>query len=138
MIRYKQLPADIHKKIDLLAESLSGESNVCFAYLFGGLLRERNNPLSDVDIAVYIKNMDTFDYLELFGSITDTLGTEELDLVILNTSPLSLTGRILQNRKVIFDREPFLRHKYESLILRKYFDFSIKEKAILQRRYGIG
>lgn len=114
------------------------ESNVIFAYLFGGLLRKRQNPLSDVDLAVFIKNVKRLDYLKLLGKITDVLGTDEVDLVVLNASPISLTGRILQNRKVLVDKKPFLRHKYESLILREYFDFAIKERQILQRRYGIG
>jgi len=114
------------------------ESNISFAYLFGGLLKKSGNPLSDVDIAVFVKNMKKFDYLDLFGKITDILGTDEVDLVVLNISPISLTGRILQNRRVLFDKEPFLRHKYESVNMRKYFDFSIKEENILNRRYGIG
>ncbi len=61
-----------------------------------------------------------------------------MDLILLNEAPLSLAGRILQNRKVLIDKDPFLRQKYESLILRKYFDFAIKEREILEGRYGIG
>jgi len=138
MIRFKRLPEDIHHRIHHLSDLLANESNISFAYLFGGLLRKRKNPLSDVDIAVFVKNMKNFDYLDLFEKITGVLGTDEVDLIILNKSPISLTGRILQNRNVLSDKEPFLRHKYESLILRKYFDFSIKEENILKRRYGIG
>lgn len=138
MIRFEQLPENIHQKMHLLSDLLTNESNISFAYLFGGLLRKRRNLLSDVDIAVFVKNMKRFDYLDLFGKITDVLGTDEVDLIILNKSPISLTGRILQNRMVLSDKEPFLRHKYESVNIRKYFDFSIKEGDILKRRYGIG
>jgi hypothetical protein len=42
---------------------------------------------------------------------------------------------IVKNRKIIADRDPFARHIFESLAMRKYFDFSIKEAAILRRRY---
>ncbi len=138
MIRLKRIPGNIHQKIGALAEFLTNDPRIIFAYLFGGLLRERLNPLSDVDLSVFVKAPKSLDYLELFGRIADILGTNELDLVILNDAPLSLTGRILQKRKVLTDKDPFLRHKYESLILRKYFDFAIREKNILQRRYGIG
>lgn len=137
MIRLGPLPKDIQKRIPLL-KSLIREPNITFVYLFGGLLRERPSPLSDVDIAVYVKDLRRLDYLELFREITNALGTDEVDLVILNDASLSLAGRILQNRKVLIDKKPFLRHKYESLTLRKYFDFVIKEKAIFKRRYGIG
>jgi predicted nucleotidyltransferase len=138
MIRFKKLPEDIHWKIGLLAETLKDASNIAFMYLFGGLLNKKSNPLSDVDIAVYLKNTKNFDYLDTFSKITDILGTDEVDLVVLNNTPISLAGRILQNRKVLIDNDPFLRQRYESLTMRKYFDFSVKEKDILFRRYGIG
>ena len=41
-------------------------------------------------------------------------------------------------RKKSIDKDPFLRHQYESRILREFFDFTVREKEILQRRYGIG
>lgn len=138
MIRFKKLPENILQKITTLTEFLAADPNIVFAYLFGGLTHGRQNPLSDIDIAVYIEDMKKLDYIELYGKTTNVLGTDELDLVILNTSPISLTGRILQNRKVLTDKNPFLRHRYESANLRKYFDFAVKERDILRRRYKIG
>ncbi len=138
MIRFKKLPEDIYQKIGSLTDFLKKDPNIIFAYLFGGLLKDRPSPLSDADIAVFIKDVKKLDYLELFSKITGILGTDEVDLVVLNTSPISLTGRILQGRKILIDKKPFLRHKYESITLRQYFDFAIKEKGILKRRYGIG
>ncbi len=137
MIRFKKIPKDIDEKIESLGELFASDPNVVFAYLFGGLLKERRNPLSDTDLAVFVKNLKALDYLTLFGHIADILGTEEIDLVVLNQAPLSLAGRILQNRKVLIDKEPFLRHRYESLILREFFDFTLKERDILKKRYGI-
>ncbi len=138
MIRLKKIPENIHQKMGALTDLLMNDSHIIFAYLFGGLLRGRLNPLSDVDLAIFVRTPRKLDYLELFSRIASVLGTDEIDLVILNKAPLSLTGRILQNRKVLADKQPFLRHKYESLILREFFDFTIKEKNILRRRYGIG
>jgi len=138
MIRLSPISKDSLTKIDSLMELFMRDRNILFAYLFGGLARHRVYPLTDIDLALYLKNVKKLDYLDTFGDISGALGTEEIDLVILNTAPLSLTGRILQNRKVLMDRAPFFRHQYESLILRKYFDFSIKERDILKRRYGIG
>ena len=89
-------------------------------------------------LPVFVKDINKLNYLELFNKITNILDTDEVDLIILNTAPISLIGRILQNRKILIDKNPFLRHKYESINLRKYFDFKIKEYNILKRRYGIG
>ena len=68
----------------------------------------------------------------------ELLETDEIDLIILNTAPLTLKKRILENKKIIVDKAPFFRNNYESLILRKYFDFAIKEMDILKRRYFYG
>jgi len=138
MIRLSPISKDSLTKIDSLMELFMRDRNILFAYLFGGMAEHGFHPLGDIDLALYLSDVRRLDYLETFGKIAGTLGTEEIDLVILNTAPLSLTGRILQNRKVLMDRAPFFRHQYESLILRKYFDFSIKERDILKRRYGIG
>jgi uncharacterized protein len=138
MIRYKRIPEDIFQRIEGLVDLFLRESNIIFAYLFGGLARDRSKPLSDVDIALYLKDSKKLNFLSLYLEISKTLGTDEIDLIVLNTAPVSLTGRILQHRKILVDKDPFLRHRYESRILRNFFDFSLKEKEILQRRYGIG
>ena len=138
MIRFRQIPENIHERILLLRDVFGHEPNIVFAYLFGGLLKKKRNPLSDVDLAVYVKNAKKLDYLSMFGKIADILNTDEIDLVILNQAPLSLSGRILRDRRVLIDKRPHVRHKFESLILRESFDFAIKERDILQRRYGLG
>ncbi len=119
---------------------LAKDENVIFAYLFGGLAAGRVNPLSDVDIAVYVRDAgDLAEYkLALFDKLSGALGTAELDLIILNTAPVSIAGRILQNKHLLADKEPFRRHKYESLTLREFFDFRVMEEALFSRRYGIG
>ncbi len=140
MIRYSRLPADINERIDAAAVALENDSRVIFAYLFGGLATSDPKPLSDVDIAVYLDppSVGPDTQLEIFGKLSDALGTGEIDLVILNTSPVSLTGRLLSSRRVIVDKDPFLRHRFESLELRKFFDFRIFEKRHMKRRHGIG
>ena len=138
MIRFKKIPEDIHQKIDLLTDLFMEDSNIIFAYLFGGLVRDQRKPLSDVDLGIYVKNIKGLNYLLLFSKISQILCTDEIDLVVLNSAPISFAGRSLQKRKILIDKDPFLRHKYESRILREFFDFTIKEKEILHRRYGIG
>lgn len=116
------------------------DENVIFAYLFGSLAGGAPKPLSDVDIAVYLRETrDLAAYkLKLFEGLCDALGTSEIDLVMLNTAPVSVSGRILQRRVVLVDKEPFKRQAYESDTLRAFFDFRTKEDAFFARRYGIG
>ncbi len=140
MIKFERLPDNISTKIEDVKTLLAKEPDVLFAYLFGGFARNRVTPLSDIDIAVYLRNkhIQSKQKLKLFSKITDVLGTNELDLVILNNAEDSLAGRILQNKRLLVDKKPFLRHLYESLTLRKFFDFRIREDRILKARFSIG
>ncbi|WP_298267977.1 nucleotidyltransferase domain-containing protein [Geobacter sp.] len=138
MIKRSNLPGDIFSRIDNLGTLFGRDERIIFAYLFGGLAKGALKPLSDVDIAVYLApgTAEGTVKIELSGSISDILGTDELDLVILNDAPLSLAGRILAARQVITDKEPYLRHAFESRIMREFFDFRRKEEAILLRRFA--
>jgi predicted nucleotidyltransferase len=141
IVIYKNLlPADVDDRLRTLGRALERCSGVVFAYLFGGAVAGRIKPLSDVDVAVYLdETVDPIEArLETIGVVTTHLGTDEVDLVVLNTAPTALTGRILQTRRVICDRDPFRRHRFESLALREFFDFQIFEHRLLARRYGAG
>ncbi len=137
MIKYTKLPENIMLLLHGAEAYLKAEPDIVFAYLFGGLASGAPKPLSDVDIAVFLpKEVDPVEKkMEILSHLIELAGTDEIDLVILNTAPLSLTGRILKNRRVIVDNAPFLRHRYESLTMREYFDFSMREMDILKRRY---
>jgi len=136
----KSLPENIEELIPNAQDILERHPNIIFAYLFGGLAKGRISPVSDIDIAVYLANVDDIleIKLEILSLLSDTLNTDEIDLVILNTAPLPLRARIIQNKKVLVDKDPALRYSFESLVLREYFDFSIKERAIFSRRYNLG
>ena len=73
--------------------------------------------------------------MEILGALIDLLQTDEIDLVILNIAPLTLRMNILESKKVVVDHVPSRRHHFESLTMREYFDFSVVEKAILERRF---
>jgi predicted nucleotidyltransferase len=57
MIKFGKIPDDILSKLPLVEKTLAEEDNVLFAYLFGGLAAGKLKPLSDVDIAVYVRDM---------------------------------------------------------------------------------
>jgi hypothetical protein len=140
MRRGAALPADIEGRLATLAGVLAGQPAVRFAYVFGGAARGELRPLSDVDVAVYLDDaVDPIQArLELIGLVTKHLGTDEVDLVVLNRAPTALLGRILQSRRVIVDKDPFLRHRFESLGLRTFLDFRIFERRFLNARFARG
>lgn len=138
MIKKNKLPDDILARIERLDSLFAQNERVIFAYLFGGLAKDGIKPLSDLDLAVFLApGVVTGEAkLELSGALADLLGTDEFDLVVLNTAPLSLVGRILEKRRIITDKQPFLRHAFESRVMREFFDFRRKEEAILYRRFA--
>lgn len=140
MIKYKKLPTNIEDLMPKALKYLQTRPDIIFAYLFGSFGRGKHFPLSDVDVAVYLKELSDMQEkkMEILGTLIDILQTDEIDLVVLNRAPLPLRMRILENKKVVVDREPFRRHHYESLTMREYFDFSILEKQILNRRFLSG
>jgi predicted nucleotidyltransferase len=140
MIKYQKLPEYILKLLPGSRDYLELHPKVLFAYLFGGLAKGKLQPLSDVDIALYLAESISLPdiKLDILGNLINILQTDEIDLVVLNTAELPLIMNVLKSKKIIVDKDPFARHIFESLTMRKFFDFSIKESAILQRRYMNG
>ena len=140
MIKDKKLPENILELLPKANYFLENYQKVIFAYLFGSLARDKVLPLSDIDIAIYLKEGADFsqEKITILRNLIDILGTEEIDLILLNTAPLTLKARIVENKKILVDKDPFLRHSFESLVLREYFDFSKKEEDIFKRRFSLG
>jgi uncharacterized protein len=140
MIRHSKLPKDISDRIQYASQYLEKRKDVIFAYLFGGLAKGAATPLSDVDIAVYLdEGVDCIEAkLDILEDLIDILNTDEIDLIVLNQSSLPLSMNVIRNNRLIVDKQPFTRHAHDSLVMRKYFDYSRLESAILKRRFYHG
>ncbi len=140
MIKHSSLPENIDRLLPNAAAYLNSHRAVIFAYLFGSLSRGKRGPLSDVDIAVFLKKTERPSeiQMEILGNLNAVLKTDEVDLVILNTASPSLRMKILQTKKTLVDKDPAFRHAYESLAMREGMDFSIFESALLHRKFSIG
>lgn len=131
----------IHSRLETLGAALeAGCPAIVFAYLFGSAATGRLTRRSDIDLAIYVdERADALAAgLEAARVAALHLGTDAIDLVVLNTAPLALAGRILAGRRVLIDREPFRRHRYESLTARMFHDFRLREHRLLTARFGRG
>ena len=94
---------------------------------FGSFAKNDLRPLSDLDIAVYFlekKAQDIFKKrLRLLHQLYQLLGTERIDLIILNNSPLALSYRILQSGYVLTENQPEKRVEYFEKTVKRYLDF---------------
>jgi predicted nucleotidyltransferase len=117
---------DLEQLKQKLREFFSRAENIIVAYLFGSTVRGESNCLSDIDIAVLFDDTflqkETFDLqLELISELTELLKTNNVDLVVLNDSPLLLTYNIIRNGIILKSDEP-LRVKFETKIMSRYLD----------------
>jgi predicted nucleotidyltransferase len=136
-LMHRKQPDNIQQRLNQAENYLQTLPAVVFAYLFGSLAKGKSTPSSDVDIAVYLKQgIDVAETkIEIIIRLSDILQTDDIDLIILNSANLPLINNIIKYHKLIVDNKPFERHRFESLSMRKYLDFSIKESAMLKRRY---
>ncbi|MEA1904541.1 MAG: nucleotidyltransferase domain-containing protein [Candidatus Hadarchaeota archaeon] len=109
-----------------IKELLGREKHVELAYLFGSAARGEAGKLSDIDVAVYLDESLTpgerFDLrLELIGKLTFLLGTDNVDLVVMNDVPILLKYNIIKEGTLL-RAEKGLKAKVESDILSKYLD----------------
>lgn len=81
--------------LDEVTKILDGEKRVKLAYLFGSAARDEMTGISDIDIGVYLDKSLSGDErfkmrLELISKLDSALEKNEVDLVVMNDSPLLL------------------------------------------------
>ena len=131
------LPADLDVRLAGLGDAISAAApDVVFAYLFGSAATGQVTPRSDVDLAVFCApGADTHRVrLAVVRAASRQLRTDAVDVVLLDNAPTSLIGRVLTTRRVLLDRDPFARHRFESLQARMFQDFRIREHRLLAER----
>ncbi len=99
------------------------------AYLFGSHASGRTGPMSDVDIAILLKNnapkgrelMRELDYLSY--RIEDVLNAGEVDLIILSNRGLIFQHNVLRTGRLIYDADPSFRVGFEMRVISDFCDF---------------
>ncbi len=102
---------------------------IASAYLFGSYASGKVGPMSDVDIAILLKDsapkgrelIHEEDYLSY--RVAKTLGVKEVDLIDLNSQRLLFQHNILRTRKLIYDSDPAFRIKFEARVITNFCDF---------------
>lgn len=117
--------------------------HVVAGMIFGSQASGKVNPLSDVDIAVWLDPDLPREKLsalraELSLAAVEAIGTEEVDVVILNEAPPLLRHRALRDGTRLFDRDPRARVRLETTALLDYFDTApLREMQAAGRRRRI-
>jgi predicted nucleotidyltransferase len=101
---------------------------VSILYLFGSRAAGRGSGLSDVDIGVVLRDppleRDSRDqYHALYTLFSEIFPASRLDIVFLQTAPLSLQYVAIKEGKILYEEDPKARADYEHLVINQYIDF---------------
>lgn len=112
-----------------LADFFAGCPEVGFAYLFGSRMQNRDNSLSDLDLAVWIDKQKIREADFPYGytaSLTSRLMSlaqdNRIDLVVLNEAAPPLKYGILTQGVLIFCRNPELERNFFIRSFHQYQD----------------
>ncbi len=112
--------------LERLSQALDREGVVA-AMLIGSQARGNPGPLSDVDIAIWhepgLDARGRFDLqLDLAGEVTRVLGTDEVDVVLLNNAPPLMRHRAIRDGKRLVERDHDERVRLETRAILDYLD----------------
>lgn len=107
------------QKLTLLKQYLANRDDVLMAFLFGSRSKGKEREASDWDIGVYLKPAtQTIEWEtdrqypeedRLLGDVTKILGTDDVDLLILNRTPATRAASALAGVPLtIKDRKTYL------------------------------
>jgi hypothetical protein len=111
-----------------VAAVLSARPEILEAYLFGSRARGAGHAHSDVDVAVFIDegsiDPGPFGYRsELTTALMSGLGTNAVDVVVLNHAPPLLYHRVLRDGMRLFARDLRATTVREGRALSRHCDF---------------
>jgi predicted nucleotidyltransferase len=99
------------------------------AYVYGSVARGTATPLSDVDVALLLKDtISGTDRLKLEliiqADIETACGLSPVDVRAINDAPLMVQGRIVQQGRRVYERDRRHRVHFEVMTRKLYFDFA--------------
>lgn len=113
--------------VQILEEFFKHLEYVELAYLFGSTARDDNGMLSDIDIAVHLKNSLSKHELnqkrlELISGLTTLLKSDRVDLVIMNHAPPVLNFEVIKVNMPVYVRDRDFKLDVEQQIMSRYLD----------------
>lgn len=114
-------------KLSALARRWSADEDIAAAYLHGSRARGNARADSDADFAVILRaDRSPSDRwrkrLELLDSAASALGTDRVDVLILEEAPSPLAHRAIRDGVLMVDRDARRRVEVVESVFRRYLD----------------
>ena len=118
---------DIEPRLVRLSEAWKGDVDIAAAFLYGSRGRGDARSGSDIDLAVILRADMTprerwRKRLRLIDSAASVLGTNAVDLLILEEAPSPVAHRAIRDGRLILDRDARRRVEVVEGVFRRYLD----------------
>lgn len=114
---------DVERKLRTLIEDAAVDAVA--VYLFGSVARNEHRADSDIDVAVLFATEPprtlAHPSIRLAGDLERGLG-RRVQVVVLNEAPADLVHRVLRDGRLVIDRNPSRRIRFEVKLRNEYFD----------------
>jgi len=126
----KEQRSDIVKKI---VNVLNQKKDIVFAFLYGSFATDAR--FRDIDIAIFVKNLDTSRYWDYEYSLSreihrrgtarraPTVAPYPIDVRIINNAPLSFRFHVIRGDLIFFNDGDFVTH-YMYMTAKRYLDMA--------------
>jgi len=110
---------------DKLPEILAAHKEVSLIYLFGSRIDGQLGPMSDYDLGVLIdRDADERQVqARLAHDLARALGTDRVDVVLLNRAPIELAYAIIARGEILYQRDLATRVEHEAQVMSLYGDY---------------
>jgi len=114
----------IAERIERLKDIPQRIEGIELIVLFGSLASAKRHPLSDVDVAFRVANLDRKKRGQIWGEVTDALETDEVDIIYLNEDiPYSLKYEIGSNGRLLYEAKEGAFSDFKVMAAAMWFDF---------------
>jgi len=123
---------ELNEKRNKLKSYFKEKDEVIFAFLFGSMATGKSTKLSDTDIAFFIdqerieKSRYRYGYKsEIISELQSLLGTNKIDIAIIDNAPLLLKYKIGKDGELIFTRDKKKLYHYRIKLMEQYLDSKV-------------
>lgn len=122
----------IEHLVEGLRSRLEQEVDVAAAYLFGSQVRGTAGALSDVDVAVLLDDASNHHrrQLALLDALGAVVGSERIDVVVLNDAPVAVAYRVLREGTLLVSKDERKRIAHWVATVDRYLDMEPMRRRI--------